>query len=70
MRLVRAQWHWHQLPVGPTLLCAVPWGTQLPPTPPPPKRCNPLISLSSLQGGYAAYRYAQPAAAAAAYSDR
>ena len=24
----------------------------------------------TLQGGYAAYRYAQPAAAAAAYSDR
>ncbi|NXY07978.1 RFOX3 protein, partial [Pteruthius melanotis] len=39
------------------------------PQPHPPSGCSPLTSLSSLQGGYAAYRYAQPAAAAAAYSD-
>lgn len=69
MRLIRAQWHWHQPPVAPTLFRAVRWGTQLP-QPHGPSGCSPLTSLSSLQGGYAAYRYAQPAAAAAAYSDR
>lgn len=38
-----------------------------------PRRVLPpsLTAVSPpLQGGYAAYRYAQPAAAAAAYSDR
>lgn len=42
-------------------------------TPPPPSRASlsqPPLSVPLLQGGYAAYRYAQPAAAAAAYSDR
>lgn len=43
------------------------------PDPPPPSRASlsqPPLSVPLLQGGYAAYRYAQPAAAAAAYSDR
>lgn len=42
-------------------------------TPPRPSRASlsqPPLSVPLLQGGYAAYRYAQPAAAAAAYSDR
>lgn len=68
MRLMRAQWHWHLLPVGPTLPCAVHPAAPSPTA--PPRGCSPLTILSSLQGGYAAYRYAQPAAAAAAYSDR
>uniref|UniRef100_A0A8B9J193 RNA binding protein fox-1 homolog n=1 Tax=Amazona collaria TaxID=241587 RepID=A0A8B9J193_9PSIT len=36
---------------------------------PPPPPIPTYGALSPLQGGYAAYRYAQPAAAAAAYSD-
>lgn len=51
------------------------WGgvaATLIPTPPPGRASpsQPPLSVPLLQGGYAAYRYAQPAAAAAAYSDR
>ncbi|NXA21083.1 RFOX3 protein, partial [Ibidorhyncha struthersii] len=51
---------------------ACPGGAQLPrPPEPPPAGAAPSLTAVSppLQGGYAAYRYAQPAAAAAAYSD-
>lgn len=56
-------------PWAPPPLWAVPWGHPAAPSP-TPQWVQPLISLSFLQGGYTAYRYAQPAAAAAAYSDR